>query len=131
MTIDPRAFAPVCALLLAAPVAGACVDDGRLRHDAPLERDTALATDPSEFPPKTPCGPEQTERFCDTAREVCVRTGPFGPHEFWSCVPVPEDCEEDRTCACLGEKLCIGHSTLSRCGESRHPNTIICESGYQ
>ncbi len=127
---DVVAFARVLALLLAASVV-ACVDDGRLGFPVASKDGTVLPAAASELPPKTPCGPGQNERFCETATEVCVRSGPFGPHEFWSCVPVPEGCEADRTCACMGETLCSGPTPLSRCGDSPHPNTIICESGYQ
>ena len=131
MTFHLTALVTVCALLLAAAVAGACMEDGRLRDHASAEGDSTLVAAGSEYPSKTPCAPGQTDRFCNSATEVCVKSGPYGPHEFWSCVPVPEGCERDRTCACLGERVCRKHTPLSRCGDSPHPNTIICESGYQ
>ena len=127
------------ALLLVAVLASACADEPR-SVDRSVDQGSARASSgaaaialaaAADLPDETPCPIGQRERICDTASHVCVSRGPVGPREFWGCVPVPGGCEADRSCACLGPKLCRTLTPMSTCVDTPHPNTILCESGYQ
>lgn len=71
---------------------------------------------------ETPCGPSGLT--CDAATEVCVAQTPIGPAIVYDCLPVPEGCEEDRSCGCAGAVLC--ESPFDVCSETG-PNQLQCE----
>jgi hypothetical protein len=70
----------------------------------------------------TPCGPDGLT--CDPATEVCVAKTPVGPAIVYACVPVPEGCEDDRSCDCAGVALC--ESPYDVCSEMGD-NQLQCE----
>jgi hypothetical protein len=84
------------------------------KADAP--RDTG-----PDWPAVTPCGGFVSLR-CKTATEVCVDRW-FGAS---SCEPVPNDCKNNRTCACLAPYLCLGLFDICHDVPTRM-NTIVCE----
>jgi hypothetical protein len=76
--------------------------------------------DPVE-PELTPCGDD----FCDAATEICRES--IGWTTYYDCVPVPEDCIDDRSCECERERVCDSGCDL--CIDSPTPgaNVITCE----
>lgn len=70
----------------------------------------------------TPCGPGLN---CN-ADEICVIFGPVGPGGFnQTCHPVPEGCEENRTCGCVSDALCPAPHI---CYDTEIPGDVIfCE----
>jgi len=69
----------------------------------------------------TPCG----DMMCDPATEICFECACGGPTSI-SCVPVPEACDEDRTCTCIGPELCT--SGLMECSDTSD-NHVFCDTG--
>jgi len=61
-------------------------------------------------PTLLPCGDET----CDRGSEICRGTiVPVGQEMTHRCVPLPPECDLDRTCGCLGSQVCNGE--LSDC----------------
>lgn len=75
----------------------------------------------------TSCPPTD-DLMCDTATQMCVVSGPFGPTNTSDCESVPAGCENDRTCACAADTLCP--SPTDTCTETAD-NTIYCDNGTQ
>jgi hypothetical protein len=70
----------------------------------------------------TPCGPSGL--VCRSDTEICVARTPVGPATVYTCEPVPQGCEQDRTCSCAGAVLCRdGFDVCSETG----PNQLQCE----
>ena len=106
-------------------------DDDEVAFDAAAgagdagDPDGAAAPDahpaPDAPPLRTPCG----MMSCDRATQICVRRfglGPIGPP---TCERVPEGCEGDRSCDCVGEALCTDISNV--CIDVDADNTVHCE----
>ncbi len=77
--------------------------------------------DPDAPPLRTACG----EMTCLRATEICVYRFEFGPVGPPKCEPVPEGCEDDRSCDCVGDALCT--TIASECHNSDGDNAIRCE----
>lgn len=91
------------------PVGGAVFPeiDVRISIHGEMYLDTVIDVRALPFPRlppgRTPCGPDLQ---CETASEVCVQQQPLGPAIVFSCEPVPQGCEDDRTCGCASDALC-------------------------
>ena len=70
----------------------------------------------------TPCGPSGL--ICRTDTEVCVARTPVGPAIVYECEPVPQGCDQDRSCACAGVALC--QDPFNVCTETG-ANQLQCE----
>ncbi len=92
-----------CTLLLFLPGLTACAERTHAGQDA------ASRT--------TPCGSTR----CERASEICVEYAPIGPGSSFECAPVPEGCERDRSCDCVGATLCAGN-----CHDEPEENTVLC-----
>lgn len=79
-----------------------------------------LRTIPFTDGSRTACGPELS---CDADTEICVRESSGFAFSF-RCEPAPRGCEEDRSCACVGEALC--ESPVLVCRDDDAENTIEC-----
>ena len=60
---------------------------------------------------------------CDATHFVCVSNIARVPTHH--CVDLPKQCASDRSCACLGESVCISPYVL--CADSAATNQIDCE----
>lgn len=89
------------------------------------------AADIDSAPPDAPssamtgCG----DLSCDRATSVCVSCECGGPTSF-TCEPIPEGCESDRTCDCLAATLCAPTEAnpIAMCSEQAD-NAIDCDRG--
>jgi hypothetical protein len=70
----------------------------------------------------TDCPPAD-DLGCESASEICVIETPRVPGPVSSCEPVPEGCDEDRSCSCAGRALC--EEPFNSCSEGPG-NTITC-----
>lgn len=66
-----------------------------------------------------PCG----DNLCDRATHVCVVRSAFQVVEI--CVEVPERCQRDRNCACLGADVC-DTPTETCADDERFENQVTC-----
>lgn len=80
------------------------------------DRDTCTSGDTT-----TPCG----STSCKTASEVCVQL--LGLKASYACRPVPPQCGRDRSCACLGSRVCSGGAYVMCTDVKSAPNTVSCE----
>jgi len=97
----------------------ACGDDDGASADANPNAPDALSVE-------TLCPPTDDLR-CESATQVCVVAGPFGPTNTSSCEAIPRGCEADRSCACLAATLCNPTDTCT----DTAGNTIYCDNGSQ
>ncbi len=109
-------------LLLIIASASACADDPEPRDAGPTpdasDLDAASADADTSL---TPCGPSLE---CDRTLDVCVIRGPVGPGFTYTCEPVPNGCDLDRTCDCIAFTYCVDAFDTCTDGDD---NTITCE----
>jgi hypothetical protein len=95
-----------------------CIEDAVHPALYAISKPLTLTT-PDPCDGKTKCGPTLS---CDATKEVCVR------NESWTttykCAPLPQGCDKDRSCACVGKSAC--DSLYSICGNNAAPNTVSC-----
>lgn len=96
--------------LFSALSTSACSGTDTSPADAAGRADAALGQE-------TRCGETLT---CATATEMCVVMSGIVPN--YACVPVPTECESDRTCACAALIMCGERITCT----DVEPNHIEC-----
>jgi hypothetical protein len=100
---------------------GCAGDDGRGRS-SPLASTTA---DAAPQHGTVACGDDS----CDVATELCMECNCGGPTRF-TCVPVPDGCELDRSCACVSDELCPATESGGGCDDVA-ADVIFCETGLE
>ncbi len=97
-------------------------NDGDGLVDFPADADCSSSDDTSENDAQlTECGSDAL--LCNNSVEVCVVF--VSLTNAHACLPVPEDCNADRTCGCLNESVCIT-PPHDICAEDSKPNTVQC-----
>ena len=84
--------------------------DGDLDADSDEDQDQDLDADAGDAD-LTDADPDEEggcgDQVCDEDTQVCVHVTSM-MIDRWECRPVPEGCEADRTCACLGDTCSPG-----------------------
>ena len=115
----PRAAALALWFLVVAACGGD--DDGT---DGPPS-DAAQGADSSEILPDaslmTACG-EDPVVYCERASELCVERE-LGAGIIYDCVPLPDGCDAERTCAACSEACAEPADT---CADTERDNTLSC-----
>jgi hypothetical protein len=94
-------------------------DGGAPADAAPGSPDAGVA---DAAPQPVACGPDGL--VCDRTTQVC--RGNRAHLLTYECVPVPDGCQDNRGCACVGAELCVDPFTICSM-DPPADDTIYCD----